>query len=195
MIENLAGVLFKRNLFGFFCLDLVAFKDPFSSKGAIGGSSELFWVNGLTCNYTDRHAGYHLSSVVTGRFEDNLDKSIVVLPYLMYKSMPTLHYKSFFHMTRLESLYFDVKSRSGVLFLVAEYLKSGVMGLVAIESSVEQTYGLVLRALGFVRKQTNEKKERYELFKETGDLPQIHEIFGKIKVDLKNMIDAQSISK
>ncbi len=69
------------------------------------------------------------------------------------------------------------------------------MGLVAIEDSPEQAFGLVLKTLGFIRKQAEERKDRFDGNKAPGDLPQLHEIFGKIKVDLKNMLAENKVYK
>lgn len=191
MVETLAANLYRRGLFGFFALDLVAFLDPFS-KPDLGQSQFanewLFWANGLTAFYSEAHANYSLVSVVTDRYEENLDKNIIILPRLQYSYIPTIHYKSFFHLTRLESLYFDIQSKTGIMFLLAESLQSGLLGLVCVENELDGVYGLAIKSLAFLRRQTEEKKEKFDRFNTKNDLPQLGDVFGKLKIDLKGIL-------
>lgn len=195
MIELLAGVLYKQGMFGFFTLDLLSFPDPY--RDDLSKSENLFWANGLTTHFNDIFSNYTLSSVMTGKFESNLDKSILVLPAVYHKSLSSIHYKSFFHMTRLESLYFDVASKTGLMFVLADSLQSGILGLIAFEGSNEAVYSTLMKALNFLRKQGGDVREKYWTLtkNERLDLPDVGDVFGKVKVDIKAILDQKNKQK
>ena len=139
-------------------------------------------------SFGNLHSSYILSSVITGRFEDNLDKQIVVIPALPCPNVPTIHFKSFFHLSRLENLYFDVVQKTGILFLLSQRLLSGMIGIISIEQQMDSSLSGLLRALAFLRRQgqVDNKKKKFEgVVKQGKDLPSIDDVFGKIKVDLK----------
>lgn len=145
----------------------------------------LFWASSLDCYYGDIQASYTISSVITERFEKNLDKYILTFPHLHYGSLPTTNFKAFFHATRLENIYFDVATKTGNLFLLGQQLQRGMVGLVCIDSSEEAVFLQALKALGFLKRQTADKKPAMVSMEEVSDLNTISEIFGRVKVEVK----------
>lgn len=184
--------MYKKGLFGFFSLDLLSFPDPYSDNISVPGESlgQLFWANSLGTYFSDAHAAYILGSVVTGRFEENLDQYITVLPHLPYHTLPTVQFKSFFHSTRLDYLFFDVVTKTGVLFLLSRSLQSGMMGIVAVENTPDSSCALVVKALNFLRRQTEPEKKvsAATSWRTEGDLCTIDQIYGKLKVDMKGIL-------
>jgi hypothetical protein len=64
----------------------------------------------------------------------------------MHEGLTQIHYKSFFHLTRLESLYFDIAEKRGLVFMLSGSLQSGVIGVMAIDSNEEYCYGQLMKA-------------------------------------------------
>lgn len=194
LIETLATTLYKKGLFGFFTLDLLAFADPFdntapfTNSGGKDSKNTLFWANSLSTYYGDLHSAYILCSVLTGRFENNLDKYITVFPHLPYSCMPTSSFKAFFQSTRLENIYFDVAAKAGSLFLVSQQLQRGMIGLVCVDSTEDAVLLQALKSLGFLKRQTSDKKSIGLGEDAPSDLNSITEIFGKIKMEVKRLM-------
>lgn len=188
----MASVLYQKGLFGFFTLELLAFPDPFDKSApfsnqstAIDRKNSLFWASSLNSYYGDIQSSYMISSVITGRYEKNLDKYILTFPHLPYGSLPTSNFKAFFHATRLENIYFDVATKTGNLFLLSQQLQKGMIGLVCVDSTEEGVFIQALKALGFLKRQTSDKKPLMLGFEEISDLNTITEIFGRIKIEVK----------
>lgn len=178
-------------MFGFFTLELLAFPDPFdksapfSNQSMVEKKSSLFWASSLDSYYSDVQASYMLSSVITGRFEKNLDKYILTFPHLPYTSLPTADFKAFFHATRLENIYFDVATKTGNLFLLSQQLQKGMVGLVCVDASEDGVFLQALKALGFLKSQTADKKALGLGLDCASDLNTITEIFGRVKIAVK----------
>jgi IQ domain-containing protein H len=162
IVESLASELYKKGHYGFYSIELLVFTDPFTKPSPGMHASDqiqpgLFWANSVACKFSEAHAAYVLSSVLTGRHEANLDKHITVLPHLSTDNLPTCNFKSFFHMTRVESLFFDVQSKTGVLFLLSQGLQAGLLGVICISSTFDANLSSILRTLAFLREQTQVK--------------------------------------
>lgn len=52
--------------------------------------------------------------------------------YLHHPGIARIQYKAFFHMCRLQSISFDLESRSGTAFMLSDCLQSGVLSLMTI---------------------------------------------------------------
>lgn len=162
VVESLASELYKKGHFGFFSIELLVFSDPFAKPSPGMHAADqiqpgLFWANSITSKFSEAHAAYILSSVLTGRHESNLDKHITVFPHLVTDNLPTANFKNFFHMTRVESLFFDVQTKTGVLFLLSQGLQAGLLGVICISSTFDTNLSSILRTLAFLREQTNTK--------------------------------------
>jgi hypothetical protein len=44
---------------------------------------------------------------------------MIALPFLAHSGLQGIHYKSFFHLSRLDSIYFDIASKKGLIFLLS----------------------------------------------------------------------------
>lgn len=159
IVESLASELYKKGHFGFFSIELLVFADPFAKPSPGMHAADqiqpgLFWANSISCKFSETHAAYILSSVLTGRHESNLDKNITVFPHLATENLPTSNFKSFFHMTRVESLFFDVQTKTGVLFLLSQGLQAGLLGIICISATFDANLSSILRTLAFLREQT-----------------------------------------
>lgn len=187
-------MLYQKGSFGFFSLELIAFPDPFdksapfSNHSMIEKKNSLFWANSLDSYYGDIQASYMISSVITGRYEKNLDKYILTFPHLPYGGLPTTNFKAFFHSTRLENIFFDVATRTGCLFLLSQALQKGMAGLLCADVNETAVFAQALKALGFLRRLANGNaptKIGGQMFEQTTDLCSITEIFGRVKLEVK----------
>ena len=52
--------------------------------------------------------------------------------FLNHSGLSSIQYKTFFHMCRLESISFDMESRSGSTFCLYDCLATGVIGMLTI---------------------------------------------------------------
>ena len=199
--ETIAENLYKRGTFGFVSIDLVAFQEPMKSE-------TLFWANGITCCFTDFNSSQAISEVLSSptmtnsdsneQHQDNLGPRFsITLPFISHQSLPTIYYKSFFHLTRLENLYFDIESKTGIVFILADSLQTGVIGILVLEDSVENCYATLLRGLNFLRKQGDNKQAKYwkKGHKQRNDTISFDDIYGRVKVDIKGLMLEQKINK
>ena len=75
--------------------------------------------------------------------------------YLHHPGLANIQYKTFFHMCRLESISFDMESRSGSTFCLYDCLASGVIGMLTIGVHRKQTTKFMMDALNFVQNQVS----------------------------------------
>lgn len=159
------------NLFGFFKLSLLSFKDPY--QGNLGVSyidqyqehldqnKNLFWALSLKTSYSSLHAGLELlrcieptqeliykhqdnSKETTNNRSQNYNKtnslrfskqqieqkSCLMMPYIKLQQFPCSSFTSFFHLARLENIYYDFFKKKGAIFLLGESFSSGQVGLI-----------------------------------------------------------------
>lgn len=217
LIEKLVEKLYAKGVFGFINFDLIAFHDIFNSD-----SHMQFWVNSLKIYYCDINSLIEVSTQLqssnrsndydpqkklysqshmsneddrTVVSQNNPQKRVISLPFIMHKGLSNMHYKSFFHLTRLEGLCFDISEKTGVVFQLSDSLQSNVIGVMTINDDEEGCYNNLIKVLNFLKKQGGNLKEKY--FKRNtdmrNDLIDIYDIFGRIKLDLKRIISKKSI--
>jgi len=196
MLETLAEKLLEKGIFGFITLDLVAFPDPNNPK-----SHPLFWVNGIKCHYNNFNAISAIASSAARQREDvdrglvgelgQVPRIVTSVPFLVNSSMPSINLRSFFHLARLDSMFFDIASRKGIIFMISDTLQSGVMGIVSIADDQIKTYEKMIKCLDFLRKQSapNAKNERYgtAFIKPRGDQTDFNDVYGGFKIVLKTL--------
>ena len=70
-------------------------------------------------------------------------------------------------------------------------LQAGVIGVMAIDNNEEYCYGQLMKAQNFLRKQGSDLKDKYQKKNSDfrSDLIDIHDIYGRIKVKLKGLIE------
>ena len=71
--------------------------------------------------------------------------------YLYHSGLATIQYKTFFHMCRLESISFDMESRTGSTFCLYDSLASGVIGMLTIGVQRKAAVKFMNDALNFVQ--------------------------------------------
>ena len=89
-----------------------------------------------------------------GRREDYTEqRSFMYVKHLRHDGLSRIQYKTFFHMCRLESISFDMESRSGSTFCLFDCLASGVIGMLTIGINHKNTVKHMSEALNFVQNQ------------------------------------------
>ena len=73
--------------------------------------------------------------------------------FLNHSGLASIQYKTFFHMCRLESISFDMESRSGSTFCLYDCLASGVIGMLTIGVHRKATVKFMMDALNFMQNQ------------------------------------------
>ena len=90
-------------------------------------------------------------------------RSFMFCNYLYHQGLAQIQYKTFFHMCRLESISFDMESRSGSTFCLFDCLASGVIGMLTIGINHKATVKFMSEALNFVQNQAGAiPKKTYE---------------------------------
>jgi len=80
--------------------------------------------------------------------------------YLHHPGLANIQYKTFFHMCRLESISFDMESRSGSTFCLYDCLASGVIGMLTIGVHRKATTKFMNDALNFIQNQVRHSLKR-----------------------------------
>lgn len=70
--------------------------------------------------------------------------------YLRHPGISKIQYKTFFHMCRLQSISFDLESRKGTAFMLADCLQSGVLSLMTIGEDKKECLHSMVEAIKFV---------------------------------------------
>ena len=73
--------------------------------------------------------------------------------FLNHSGLSSIQYKTFFHMCRLESISFDMESRSGSTFCLYDCLATGVIGMLTIGVHRKATVKFMMDALNFIQNQ------------------------------------------
>ena len=73
--------------------------------------------------------------------------------FLNHSGLSSIQYKTFFHMCRLESISFDMESRSGSTFCLYDCLATGVIGMLTIGVRRGPTVKFMMDALNFIQNQ------------------------------------------
>lgn len=81
--------------------------------------------------------------------------------YLHHPGLANIQYKTFFHMCRLESISFDMESRSGSTFCLYDCLASGVIGMLTIGVHRKQTTKFMSDALNFIQNQVRKELSNF----------------------------------
>lgn len=77
-------------------------------------------------------------------------RSFMFCNYLHHPGLAGIQYKTFFHMCRLESISFDMESRSGSTFCLYDCLQSGVIGMLTIGVHRRASVGFMMDAITFL---------------------------------------------
>ena len=77
-------------------------------------------------------------------------RSFMFCNFLNHPGLASIQYKTFFHMCRLESISFDMESRSGSTFCLYDCLASGVIGMLTIGVHRRATTKFMMDALNFI---------------------------------------------
>ena len=80
-------------------------------------------------------------------------RSFMFCNFLNHAGLASIQYKTFFHMCRLESISFDMESRSGSTFCLYDTLASGVIGMLTIGVHRRATTKFMMDALNFIQNQ------------------------------------------
>ena len=80
-------------------------------------------------------------------------RSFMFCNFLNHPGLAQIQYKTFFHMCRLESISFDMESRSGSTFCLYDCLASGVIGMLTIGVHRRATTKFMMDALNFIQNQ------------------------------------------
>lgn len=195
MIQTLAKALYDRDVYGFISVDFVSFPDPYKNN-----ENPLFWANGMTVHYSSLNTIEAFNKASTGYrdpiFSSEEEKTfnimnrriITSIPFINQKALPSIHFRSFFHLARLENMFFDISTKRGIIFLVADTLQAGTIGIISSDFDLTRSYQKLLKCLDFLRKQNVEDNSmRYQKgnMKMRGDLVPFGEVYGGVKICLK----------
>ena len=78
-------------------------------------------------------------------------RSFMFCNFLNHSGLASIQYKTFFHMCRLESISFDMESRSGSTFCLYDCLASGVIGMLTIGVHRRAVSKFMIEALNFIQ--------------------------------------------
>lgn len=202
--------LYRRGIYGYVTVDFISFQDPYTKD-----SQPLFWANGITLQYSSFNSIYSLVNATlstslrnpqqgsrshSNGFKYNDGRAVVSIPFLSQPNLPSQNFKSFFHLARLGNLFYDVALKKGIIFIVADSLQAGAMGVVSVGSDVESSHDQMFKCLEFLKKQHNSKKTTFittgskasenSLWSDFGvksDKIEFGAIMGGIKSELKSL--------
>jgi len=197
MLTSLAKSLYERDIYGFISIDFIAFPDPFKNN-----DNPLFWANGITSYYSNFNTICSLTQAASGSFESLEDRNpdynkrrvTTAIPFIFQKTLPTIHFRSFFHLARLDNMFYDISTRRGIIFLIADSLQAGAIGLVCIDYDLTRSYQKLMKSLDFLRKQNVEdSNERYNMIgmAQRSDLIEFRDVYGGVKIATKGLIALQ----
>ena len=200
MLDALGKALYERDIYGFVTVDFIAFPDPFTTN-----ENPLFWANGLSIHYSCFNTICSLTQAATGYFEDldrpksykDVEKRRIAtcLPFITQRALPTIHFRSFFHLARLDNMFYDISTKRGIIFLIADSLQAGAIGLVSIDYDLTGSYQKLLRCLDFLRKQNVESHgDRYKRngLPSRGDTVEFGDIYGGVKIVTKELVNLRA---
>lgn len=102
--------------------------------------------------------------------------------YLFHTGLSQIQYKTFFHMCRLESISFDMESRTGSTFSLYDSMQSGVLGMLTIGKSRHETVKNMMDAMNFIQNQAGAMtRKTFVLNTKEQDSLQIGDIVQRIK--------------
>lgn len=187
MIGALAKTLYERDIYGFVSIDFISFPDPYKTN-----ENPLFWANGLTTYYTSFNtiqSFNHASNSKQGPFHTNSERHITAIPFISQKALPSIHFRSFFHLARLENMFFDISTKRGIIFLVADSLQAGTIGIICSDYDRFRSFKKLLKCMDFLRKQNvenNSSRFGSGMMLGRGDLVPFGEVYGGIKIIAKS---------
>ena len=183
--NSVGEILFENGVIGHVTIDLVSFPNVDDPKAhpffwAVDLSNELtdnaaicYFFDILMEGKLDQQTGEYAISWLPDKEENILDdsdndqetakkKNLMLEPrtfmfcnYLHHAGLANIQYKTFFHMCRLESISFDMESRSGSTFCLYDCLASGVIGMLTIGVHRKQTTKFMMDALNFIQNQVS----------------------------------------
>jgi IQ domain-containing protein H len=68
----------------------------------------------------------------TERDEISRERTFFYTPFLIHPGLVKIHYNTFFHMCRIENIFFDIDKKTGSTFLMLDSLQTGVLSLMGI---------------------------------------------------------------
>lgn len=78
---------------------------------------------------------------------------------------------------------------------MSQQLQKGMLGLMCIDSNEDAVLLQALKALSFLKKQTADGKNTARLDHPETDLCSIIDIFGKIKIEVKNLLGSAATQR
>lgn len=162
----MSSTLYNKGIYGYVTVDFIAFQDPYTKD-----SQPLFWANGISLQYTSFNSVYSLiNATLSTNYRQNSRsnskgfmsttqgfgyrdaRAVVSVPFISQPSLPSSNFKSFFHLARLGNLFYDVAQKRGIIFIVADSLQNGSMGVVSIDVDIQSAYTTLLKCLNFLKK-------------------------------------------
>ena len=186
--DKIKEALYLRGSFGFFTLDLLAFKEKEEAEFryyAIGLDTHL---NTYTCSY------FYFDALMNGKLmleegsylveekppikekeyaksvaDQSFDTDITVLntistrrylfaPYVCNPRLNNIELKTFFKFSKIAGIQYDFERKEGTCMLLVDILTSGVLGLLSIYKSEEEINDSMHRALDFIHSQCKQNK-------------------------------------
>jgi hypothetical protein len=77
----------------------------------------------------------------------------MTLNYMHHPGLAEVQFKTFFHMCKLESIFFDFRKRDGSQFMLYDTLQSALVGLFTTGCHRKQAILRMIEALGFFQNQ------------------------------------------
>ena len=119
------------------------------------------------------------------------EKGLIIEPrqfmfchFLNHSGLAQIQYKTFFHMCRLESISFDMESRTGSTFCLYDCLASGVIGMLTIGIHRRATVKFMMDALNFIQNQAGAmpKKVYDRNFDKQQDYLSVFDVISRVKL-------------
>lgn len=80
-------------------------------------------------------------------------RSFMYCKYLHHQGISKIQYKTFFHMCRLQSISFDLESKKGTAFMLADCLQSGVLSMMTIAEERKECLAMMVECFKFIEQQ------------------------------------------
>ena len=103
---------------------------------------------------------------MTGRGEP---RSYVVFDTIYHPNLATMQYGAFFNLCRLKGVSFDLQESTSTVFSIVDSLAGGVLGVMAVGTSADDSVRLMHRSFEFVQEQVGTTSERTEFEEEDGN--------------------------
>ena len=161
----------RKGVCGYISVDFTVFNDRFHGM-------QRMWATDIHVGLTDRAASFVLFNFI---MQGSLDaksggytvagepRSYLALEYVFHPNLAVMQYGAFFNLCRLKGVSFDLQESTGTVFSIVDSLAGGVLGVMAVGTSADDSVRLMHRSFEFVQEQVGTTSERTEFQEEDGN--------------------------